>query len=112
MPVEDGLVCDVLSNHRFAEALRGDEHDVARAGHEVDRVAVNTSRPVPIEVGDGLEATEPRALGPTLQAAMRTLISFELRNVLEQLHVCHTLLGRHRDHVVEVVGHVKQAECS
>ena len=50
---------DVLGDHGFAQALRGDEHDVAGLGDEFetqrgldDGVAVDGAGPVPVEVAE------------------------------------------------------------
>jgi hypothetical protein len=58
---DDGLVGDVLSNHRFAEPLGRDENDVSMIGEKVeldgglDASAVDARGPVPVVVGDRFE---------------------------------------------------------
>ncbi len=59
-----GLVSDVLRDDGLAEALVGDEDDVAGLGEEgetggrLDGVGIDAFRPRPVEVGHRLEATE------------------------------------------------------
>ena len=77
------LVRDVLGDHRLAEALWGDEHDVARGAEEVegargfDERAVNLGWPIPVVVGDRLEATEVAASESSLEAPAAALALFD-----------------------------------
>ena len=79
---EDGLVGDVLGEHGLPEALGPDEDDVLAAGEEVEGEdafeggAVEGGRPVPVPVGEGLEATQSGAGESALDAA--ALSVFEL----------------------------------
>ena len=79
---EDGLVGDVLGEHGLAESLGSDEDDVLAAGEEVEGEdafegrSVEGGRPVPVPVGEGLEATQSGAGESALDAA--ALSVFEL----------------------------------
>ena len=72
---EDGLVGDVLGEHGLAEALGPDQDDVLAAGEEVEGEdafegwAVEGGRPVPVPVGEGLEASQSGAGESALDAA-------------------------------------------
>jgi hypothetical protein len=107
--LQDGLVRDVLRDHRLAEALWCDEHDVARLGEEVDReralddVALDLGRPAVVEVGHGLEATEMAVGEAALQTAAHAIFFFEIDEVLKELCGAPSLLGGEGDQVVELV---------
>jgi len=89
--LEDGLMRDILRDHRLAEALRRDEDDVAVLDEEVeldggfDLGAIDVLGPVPIVVGDGLEAPDATASGAPLETSASAVLFFELSDVLEQL---------------------------
>ena len=82
MPGEDGLVGDVLGDHRLAEALRGDEDEVAGRGEEVeaerglDGGAVDAVRPGPVEGVHRGEAAEAAAEEAPFEAAPGPVLLF------------------------------------
>ena len=74
---QDGLVDQILSEHRLAEPVRGDDDDVFALDQKVegqdafDGRPMNMRGPFPFEVGDGLgRVWEPRVLQRDLQAAV------------------------------------------
>ncbi len=75
--VQNRLMHGVLRDHRLAQALGADEHEILGAAEEVEREhllderAVEGFGPAPLEVGHGLEAAEPRAFEAALEAAVR-----------------------------------------
>ena len=75
MPLQDGLIRDVLGNHGLAQATGADQDRIGRGGQEVQRhqlrncALITLLRPGPIEVGQGLEAPDMRAAQPSLQRA-------------------------------------------
>src|SRR5438128_1125871 len=113
---EDGGVGDVLRDHRLAEALGRHEHDVARAREEVepqrglDRRAVDTLRPRPIEVAHRGESAKAASQKAALESAARALLLLALREMLEELGRAPPAFGREGDDVVEMRGGVTQAE--
>ena len=78
-----------------------DEDDVVAVLHEVeveggmDGVGGDARRPIPVEVGHGLEAAELAAAHAALDAAPRALALLEGDDVLEELGGAPALLGRH-----------------
>ncbi len=89
---EHGLVGDVLGDHRLAEALRRDEHDVARAVEEVELRARPRRRRGRCVVGQAQSKSamglkRPRRLrrDAALEAAARAVLLLELDDVLEEL---------------------------
>ncbi len=106
--LEDGLVREVLRDHRLTQALRGDEHDVARVGEVVagesalDELAVDLGRPGPVEVDHRLEAAEVAVREATLQAASGAVLLVEVDDVLEQLRRAPAFSGRPSDEIVEL----------
>ena len=86
-----GLVSDVLRDDGLAEALVGDEDDVASFGEEVeaegglDGVAVDPLRPRPVEVRHGLEAPKARPGEAALEPAARAVLLLGGGQVLEEL---------------------------
>ena len=86
---EDGLVSDVLRDHGLAQALRSDQDDVAAFFEEVqsegglDGLAVDLLGPGPVEVGHGLEATDPAAGQASFEAASGAVVPLGFDEVLE-----------------------------
>jgi hypothetical protein len=115
-PARTAAWADVLGNHRLAEALGGDEDDVAGVGEEVemqdglDGGAVDTLGPVPVEVAYGQEAAEAAAEQAAFEAAAGAFLLLEFGQVLEELGGAPAALGGERDDVIEVGGGVVQAE--
>ena len=87
---EDSLMGDVLRQHCLSQALRAENHDVLAAGEEVEREdafegrPVQRGGPVPVPVGERLEASESGALEPALDAAALFFFEFGGDDVLEQ----------------------------
>ena len=113
---EDGLVGDVLGEHGLAEALGTDEDDVFAAGEEVEREdafedrAFEGGRPVPVPIGEGLEAPEACAGETALDAAALTVFELGGDEVFEQYGGAPALAGGLGDAVVEVVGGAVETE--
>ncbi len=116
MAGEDGVVDDVLGDHRLAEALGRDEDDVGARAEEVelegtlDGGAVDLPRPLPLEVGHGLEVAELAAGEAAYEAAALLLLGLLGCNALEQAARAGARLGGVGDEVVEVLGGVVHAE--
>jgi hypothetical protein len=97
-------------DHRLAEPLRCDEHDVSGLFAEVeakiglDQGAIDFLRPVPVEVRNGFEALEGASTKSSLKAALSAVFLFEFRNMLKELDGTEALLGGERYEVVESVG--------
>ena len=108
--LEDGVVRDVLRDHRLAETLRGDEDDVARIGEEVDGegavddLPVDLSGPCPVEVDHWLEAADVAVRETALEATSDPMLVFDVDDVLEKLCRAPALAGGAGDEIVERVG--------
>ena len=91
MTREDRLVRDVLGDHRLAQALGGDQDEVAAGGEEVeaerglDDGAVDGGGPGPVEGVHRGEATEATAEQAPLEAAAGAFLLLDLDEVLEEL---------------------------
>src|SRR5439155_26854371 len=91
VPGEHGLVADVLRDHGLAEALVGDEDDVAGLGEEVetegrlDGVAIEAFRPRPVEVRHRLEAAEAGPGEAALEPATGAVLLLGGGQMLEEL---------------------------
>ena len=113
---EDGLVGDVLCEHGLAEALGPDEDDVLAAGEEVEREdsfedgAFECGRPVPVPIGEGLEAPESCAGETALDASALPVFELGGDEVFEQYGGAPALAGGVGDAVVEVVGGAVEPE--
>jgi hypothetical protein len=109
-------VDDVLSDHRLAETLRSDDHDVAGAVEEfetdrrIDGVAVDALGPGPVELGDRFEAAELTAFEAAVEAVLGALAKLGLRDMLEKLDRAPSALGGERDEVIELGGGVDASE--
>ena len=115
---EDGLVGDVLGEHGFPEALRADEDYVLATGEEVEGEdaledgAVERSGPVPVPVGEGLEATEASAGEAAFDAASLTVFELVGDEAFEEDGGAPALAGGLCDAVVEVVCGAEEPEAS
>lgn len=91
MAGEDGLLRDVLRDHRLAEPVGRDEHDVARtvekgqAKRGLDLVAVDLLGPGSIEVDHRLESANSASSGSALEAPPCAVLLLGPGDVLEQL---------------------------
>src|SRR6476660_2721409 len=80
VPAGESLVSDVLGDHRLADAVRPDEHDVGGIVEELERHervdggAVATLGPGPVEVAERLEAADMGGAQSSLQAASGALL--------------------------------------
>jgi hypothetical protein len=105
---EDGLVRDVFGNHRFAEALRRDQDDVAGALEKfetqcrLDGVAIDLLGPGPIVIGHRFESTDATTREAPLEAAARPLVELDASDVLEELGRAPAFFGGERDQIVEL----------
>ena len=116
MAVEDGLVRDVLGDHRLPETLGRDEDDVPRALDEVeaergfDCGLVDAGRPRPVEARHRRHSPQLAPGEPTLDAADDALLGFFHDEVAEQLGGAPARLRGASDDIVEVVGCEVQPE--
>jgi hypothetical protein len=96
--------------------VRRDKDDVLAFGQEVeredavDRGPMNLFGPVPLEVGQQLEAAEAGVFQPTLHALACLRVEFGLDELLEQDDRAPAFLGRPGDEIIELVGGVDEAE--
>ena len=66
VPLDQRPVGDVLREHRFADTVRADQHDVGGVAEELKRHqrfdgdTVAALGPTPVEVADRLETADPR----------------------------------------------------
>ena len=107
MAGESGLVGEVLGDHGLAEAVGAEQNEVAALLDEVegqgalDDVALDLLGPVPVEVGDGLEAADAGALEASLEAAPRTFGQLEADDLLDDLARREAALGGAGQEVLE-----------
>jgi hypothetical protein len=105
-----------LSDHRLAQALGCDEHDVARLGEEVEAEgglhggAVDAFGPGPVEVGHGGEAADAAAGQSAFEAAPGALLLLGFGEMFEELDDTPPALGSQRHDIVQVRGGVPQAK--
>ena len=116
MAGQHGGVADVLGDHRFAQTVAADQDQVAGFGEEVqregafDNVAFDLGGPGPIEVGHGLELLDADDAQAALQAAVRALGGFGLRQLFQHLARGPARFGGARQKVVQLRGHGAQAD--
>ena len=107
MPGEDRSMGDVLGDHGLPETVRAQKDQVATLFDEIeresslDRLAVDLLGPVPVEVGDGLEAAEVGVLKTSLEPAPGALGEFGAGDLLDQGPSRPAALGGASDEVVE-----------
>ena len=113
---EDGLMGDVLGQHRLSEAVRTDEDDIVAAVEEVEGEdaleggSVQCGGPIPVPVGEWLESSESGALEPALDTAAVLFFEFVGDDAFEQDGGAPALAGGRGDEVVELVGGVAETE--
>ena len=84
MAVEQGLVCQIMRQSRFSNAVGTQDGDIGGIleeieGHErLDGLAVATFGPVPVKITQGFEASQVCGLEATLKAFTRPLILLPL----------------------------------
>jgi hypothetical protein len=116
--LQDGLMDGVLRDHRLAQALGPDEHDVLRVLEEVqpedafDKRPVDVLRPRPVEVGHRLEAAQARAAEAALQAAAGAVLEFGGGERLEQGDGRPAVLGGPGQEVIEIVSDAGEAQAA
>jgi hypothetical protein len=116
--VQDRLVDEILGDHRLAEPLCADEDETLGVGEKVegedtlDEGPVDLLGPVPLEIGDGLEAAQPGALEAALQAAPGAVLEFGGRERFEERDGRPAVFGRAREQIVEVVGDAGEAQAT
>ena len=112
MSGEDGLVGDVLGEHGLAEALGPDQDDVLAAGEEVEGEdafegwAVEGGRPVPVPVGEGLEASQSGAGESALDAAALSVFELATARFVAQREDALLLgpPGTGKSHLAQAIG--------
>jgi hypothetical protein len=83
-------VGDVFGDHRFAEAVGAEQEKVASFGNELqgeggfNEVAVDFLGPVPVEVGDGLEAAEVSVAQAPFDAAPGAVLKLLSGELIEK----------------------------
>jgi hypothetical protein len=113
---EDGLVRDILGDHRLAKALGGDEDAVAAGGEEVeterglDGGAVDPREPRPVKGRPGGDAPEAAAEQAAIEAAAGAFLLLDVGEMLEELGGTPAAFGGEGDEVVQVLGGVIRAE--
>ncbi len=107
---QDSLVCDVSGEHGFAQPVGSDECEVAALTDEVeaegpfDQVALDLFGPVPVEVGDGLEASDAGSLKAAVEAASCLFDLLEASDFFEDLCGRPAALGSACEEIVESLG--------
>ena len=86
--VEDGVVEEVFDQHRLADTVRTDEHDVGGIdegeGEEFfDEEAVDALGPGPVEVGDGFEGADARVGQSPFEGASFAFAVFDVDDALD-----------------------------
>jgi hypothetical protein len=113
---EDGLVGDVLSEHGFAEALSGDEDEIAALLEELeaesgfDGGAIDGGGPVPVEVGHRFEGADSGAGQATFKGSAGSFLLLGLDEVFEDLGGAPATLGGLGQEVVEMSGGVVKSQ--
>jgi hypothetical protein len=85
--VQDRLMKEILRDHRFADAVRTDQHDIGRLLDEVqgeelfDQRPVALGRPAPVEADHRIVLLEPDGLQTSAQAAPRALGFLDLQQL-------------------------------
>ena len=116
MTGQDGLMDEVLRDHRLAEAMRRDDDDVfalrqklegedAFDGRPMDRL-----RPVPFPIGHGLEAAEARVSETPFDALPQAGLEFRLHESFELHNGTPALLRGAGEKVIELVSGVQQPQ--
>ena len=94
--------------HRLAEALCRNEHDVAggldelEAQYVVHELTIDLPRPSPVEVRDRLETPDLGTRKTTFEAALSPIGDLVLLDVLERCNDAPPLARREGDEVVEI----------
>ncbi len=98
---------DILRDHGLAQAVGADECEIAALADEfegertLDESALDLLGPVPVEIGDWLEASEAGSSKAALLAAPAAVDFLEPRDLLQHLHGRKTILGGARHKVIE-----------
>ena len=114
MPGLHGLVRDVLGNHGLAQALGGDQNDVAYLGKKVQSkrgfyiAAFDTLGPCPIEIGHWFEAADMATSETTFQTPAGAIRRLEFVDILQELNVAEPPLGCPRDQIVQLLRYTAQ----
>ena len=89
MTGEDGGMSDVFCYHGFTQAVAAEEDDVSGFVYEVERkrlrddVTVDFTWPVPVEIGDGLEAADACETETALEAETGAFIDFDIAKFIK-----------------------------
>ena len=108
MACQHGSVTDVLSDHRFAQAVAADQNEISAFGKEVQRqsalddVAFDLGGPGPFEVGDGFESLDAGQTQPPFQTAARTLGDFRQSELFEDLVRRPASFGGTRQKIIQL----------
>ena len=115
---EDGFVHEILGEHRFAEAVRGDHDDVLALGQKVqrqdafDRRPMDRLGPLPLPISHRLEAAQVGVSQAAFDALPQARLQFGMDQAFELHHGTPTLLRRPRDKVIQFDGGVDEPELS
>jgi hypothetical protein len=113
---QDGLVDQILGEHRLAEAVRGDDDDVLALGEEVegqdafDRGPMDVRGPLPFEIGHGLVAPEARILEAPFHARLQARGELRVGQPFELHDRAPAFLRGARDEVIELAGGMGEPE--
>ena len=109
-------VGDIFSDHGFAEAIGAHQDEVAAFRNKVEREgsfdggAIDFLGPVPVEVGDRLEAVDAGTLNAPFQRSARTFLDFRAREFFQQQLRRPAGFGGAGDKVIQILCRRGQAE--
>ena len=107
---------EILREQGLPQAVRRDKDDVLAFGQEVeredavDRGPMNLFGPVPLEVGQHLEAAEARGLQAAFDALAGPGVEFGLGELLEQHDRAPAMLRRAGHEIIELIGRMDEAQ--
>jgi len=106
---ENGGMSDVFGYHGFTQSVTAEEDDVSGFVDEVERkrlrddVAVDFARPVPVEIGDGLEAADACEAETALEAEAGTLVDFDIAKFIKNISGGPMVFSGARKEIVKVL---------
>src|SRR3990172_7417185 len=116
MTGKDGLMRNVLGNHRFAQSLGRDQNDISMVIQEfqpqasIDQRSVNLLGPVPIVVGHQLESFEFGAASSSFESSLCAILVLDIDDIFEKFRWPPTLLGGQCDYIGDGIGGQGEAE--
>ena len=106
MAGEDGLVRQILGDHRFSYAVGTKEDDVASLANEIqcegafDQFPIDFLGPIPIEINKRLEAFKTCAFQPAGKTSLGAILKLDPSQFFEHYARRPAVFGCPRDEVV------------